>query len=105
MDETKIEIDFENDKTLIFIYDYLKNSIKATSERWNKFIKKEENQLELSSFLTDKNSFKLVFFTNKDGSIHASKNFPFNLVLTLNRNQYYFLVVFQNLLLNNLIYY
>ena len=82
MDETKIEIDFENDKTLIFIYDYLKNSIKATSERWNKFIKKEENQLELSSFLTDKNSFKLVFFTNKDGSIHASKNFPFNSTTT-----------------------
>ena len=61
MDESKSAIDFENDKTLRFIYDYLKNSIKITGEKWNRFVKKEENKLQLSTFLTDQAAFKLIF--------------------------------------------
>jgi hypothetical protein len=82
MDESKSAIDFENDKTLRFIYDYLKNSIKITGEKWNRFVKKEENKLQLSTFLTDQAAFKLIFFISKDGNIHCSKTFPLNSIAT-----------------------
>jgi hypothetical protein len=65
MDELKNAIDFENDKTLRFIYDYLKNSIKITGEKWNKFVKKEENKIQLSTFLTEQASFKWYFSSVK----------------------------------------
>lgn len=78
MEENTVEIDFDNHKTIQFIYDYLKNSIKVTHEKWHQFIVKAKYKTKITKFLTEKSLSNLVFYTNKTGSVHVSEYFPLN---------------------------
>jgi hypothetical protein len=74
--EAIIEINFETNKTLSVIYDYLKITLKITTEKWTKFIANEENKQQLLNFLIKKDSQKLIINYNKTGNICVSNKYP-----------------------------